>query len=390
MKITREFQLKLKARLNEPKNLIQVVVGPRQVGKTTGIKLILEEWSGFKIFESADGLESFNSDWLISHWQRAVQLGHGTLLVIDEIQKVSNWSEVVKKLYDQYLDYDLKIVLLGSASLKIQKGLQDSLVGRYELIKVPHWNAYEMQLGYQQTFESYLKFGGYPRAADFSEDPYRWQEYLRNSIIENVLTKDLIELTEIRNPALLKQIFFLCMALPAQEISFQKLVGQLQDRGAIATVKHYLEILESAYLIKLLYKFSSQELSTRTSSPKIIPLCPALINAVNDPNKVAIDSSWRGRIIESAIGSILSHLYPNIYYWRHGKLEVDYVIQDTNYLIAIEVKSGAMKGLKGLSAFCQKFNQAIPLILDFDKCKKLLMQDSYEELKRNPKLLLEL
>jgi uncharacterized protein len=391
MEIQRLFVRELLRRLDVPRlPTIQAVVGPRQVGKTTGIKQVLNTWKGHKIYESADGTDPLTSAWLHSVWQRAVYLGSGTLLVIDEIQKIPDWSESVKELYDTYRDKGLFIVILGSASFKIQKGLQDSLAGRYEVIKVPHWNFYEMRLACNFNFEQFLTFGGYPGAAFLIEDSYRWREYVKESIIENILTKDIISIAEIRNPALLRQVFYTAMEYPSQEVSFQKLVGQLQEKGAVATVKSYLEILQSAYLLKLLYKFSGSKISTRTSSPKLLPLTPALVSAVSGVVSLDNDTSWRGRVFETAVGGALVHIADEIYYWREGANEVDFVLKAQDLIIAVEVKSGRKKKTGGLAAFMKKFPKAIPLLLDWEKGVKLLGTEDYEELRRSPKLLLEL
>lgn len=393
MKIIRKFEEKLASRIKEDLKFMQVVVGPRQIGKTTALKNIAEFYkkNGREVvFASADNLGFNGEDWLYTKWQNAVELGSKTLLIIDEIQKIPNWSEVVKKLFEEHYQANLKIVLLGSASLQIQKGLKESLAGRYELIRATHWNFYEMNKAFNFNFTEYLMYGGYPGAAEFISDSLRWKNYVSDSIVENVLSKDLVNVSEIRNPALLRQLFFIVMSIPAQEISFQKLVGQLQDKGAVATIKHYLELLEGAYLIKLLYKYSGKELKMRTSSPKILPLDPALISTVNSADKITQDSSWRGRVFESVVGSILTQIADEIYYWREGKFEVDFVIRIKDKLIAVEVKSGALKRLDGLSKFKEKYPESILLVIDYEKGKSLLNVENYDDFRLNPELLLSL
>lgn len=380
----RNFVLSLEKRLKEKNLLMQVVIGPRQVGKTTGVKQILDSWKGKKLFISADGLEKFNQDWLYLNWQNALELGENALFVIDEIQKINNWSEIVKDLYDKNKDKNLKIILLCSASLKLQKGLTESLAGRYELLKVNHWRLSEGNL----NFKEFLQFGGYPASYQYINDEIRFKDYINNSIIENVLSKDLVQITEIRNPSLLRQIYYLINQYPAQEISFQKLVGQLQDKGALSTVKHYLEILESAFLIKLLYKYSENPISNRSSSPKIIPLANSLISSVTNKN-INQDSMFLGRVFEASIGSFLNQFSDEIYYWREGKQEVDFIAKINGKSFAIEVNSGQIKGLSSLKYFCDKFPDFTPIIIDYEKGKKLLNTNP-QEIRVNPKILLEL
>lgn len=390
MQITREFEDIIHTRLSYNARFIQAIIGPRQVGKTTGIKAVLKKLPAPQIYESADGLGAFGPDWLTAQWQRAAELGPGTILVIDEIHKVENWSEITKKLYDQYIDKNLTIVLLGSASFKILRGLQDSLAGRFELTEVPHWSFYEMNLAFKFSFEDYLKFGGYPAPAALISDELRWEEFIRNSIVENVLAKDLSDLVEIRSPALLRQVFLIAMGFPAQEISFQKMVGQLQDKGAVATVKHYLEILESARLLKLLYKYSKKASVYRSSSPKILPMAPALINSIASVKKVTDDIAWRGRVFESAIGAYLACLAEEIYYWRDGKYEVDFIVKLRGKIYAVEVKLGNINKLAGLKEFCNRFPEATPLIVDYEKGTKLLNCQPITDIKKNPDQLLKL
>ncbi len=384
MKLIRNFENTLTERLREKAPLIQAVVGPRQVGKTTGVTSIVDSWDGGKLMVSADTLQPLSTEWLALHFQRARDLGKGALFVIDEIQKVPNWSEALKKLYDESKKLALKIVILGSASFRLQRGLVDSLAGRYEIIPAPHWSFFEMKKCFDFTFEDFLAFGGYPGATPFINDYQRWRDYLLNSIIENVLSKDLSNLTDIRNPTLLRQLFFVAMGYPAQEISFQKLIGQLQDKGAVATVKHYLEILESAHLLKLVYKYGGGALSTRTSSPKILPLDPSLISATTNTRPEQINAAWRGRVFEDAVGTALRQIADELYYWRDRNLEVDYVLKIGKEIIAIEVKSGRPGKLSGLNAFKAKYPKAHLGIINWKQGRDILSQQSLEDLKTDP------
>lgn len=390
MKITREFESILAQRLKDKTSFMQAVIGPRQVGKTTGVQSVSAAWQGPIIFESADSLQPLSGEWLSLHFQRAAELGAGTLLVIDEVQKVPNWSEALKKLYDNHRAKNIKVVILGSASFRLQRGLADSLAGRYEIIAAPHWNFFEMQKAFNWSFDEYLNFGGYPGAADLKDDYQRWRNYILNSIVENVLSRDLSDLAEIRNPAMLRQLFFIAMEYPAQEVSFQKLVGQLQDKGAVATVKHYLEILESAHLLRLVYKYGDRALVTRSSSPKLLPMAPALMSAVANMSIDEAKPQWRGRVFEAAVGSILSGIADEIYYWRDGDLEVDYVLRFGKQIYGVEVKSGRPGKLSGLQAFKVRYPKTSVVLIDWEKGKRLMAAENLNQIRVNPKLLLEI
>lgn len=365
MKIIREFQSILTKRLAEDLNFIQVIIGPRQVGKTTGVKNIFQNYVGPKLFANADSPVPYNSDWLETQWKKAIELGKNTLLVIDEIQKVNGWAEICKFLFDQNREKkELKVILLGSASLSIQEGLSNSLTGRFELIKVPHWNLNESITAFSWNLETFLKYGGYPAASELIPDETRWQSFIRDSIIEPVLGRDISGLVRINKPALFRQTFKLVMQYPAQVVSYQKLLGQLQDRGNATTIKHYLELIEGAFLIKRLEKFSGSKLSSTSSSPKILPLAPALSNAFVDDLSKLTDPQWMGRIFESFIGTRLLNLPGTLYYWSEGNYEVDFVRVVDGEVTAYEVKSGLKYKTKSLEVFKKLYPKAKIEIID--------------------------
>jgi predicted AAA+ superfamily ATPase len=374
--ITRHFTRQLRRRLAEELNFLQIVIGPRQVGKTTGLNQIVENWSGPSLMVTADELAAPSREWLALQWHRAKQKGRGSLLVIDEVQKIPDWSQTIKYLFDQDRRA-LKVVLLGSASLSLRQGMQESLAGRYERIDAHHWNLAECRESLGWSLDEYLKFGGYPAAGELVGDLERWQNFIRNSIIEPILFKDILGLTSINKPALFRQTFELAMAYPAQEISLQKILGQLQGRGNVSTIKHYLELLEGAFLLKILYKYTGSQIRMRTSSPKIIPLNNALIHGFHNPLDIDVDYDWRGRVFEAAVGaSLAARSSGKLYYWRDGKFEVDFILELDNKLYAIEVKSGRRRHMNGLAAFVQRYPQSIPVIIDSDNISLLLLCSS--------------
>jgi predicted AAA+ superfamily ATPase len=364
----RDFVPILEGRLREELGFIQVVLGPRQVGKTTGLKMILENWEGEWHYCSADLPAPPDNQWIIENWKKARLLGAGTLLVIDEVQKVDRWSEVVKALFDEdRAQRTLKVVLLGSASLSLQAGLNESLLGRYELVRVHHWDPFECRKAFGWDLESYLKFGGYPAAAELVDDQQRWRDFMQDSVVEPIISKDILSLKQISNTALFRQSFELAMSYPAQELSYQKLLGQLQDRGNAATIKSYLSILEQAFVLRILEKYSSKKIKIKSSSPKLIPLAPALIHSFVPPSRIERESEWRGRVLEAAIISKAVTLPGELYYWRSGREEVDMVWAYEDCLLAIEVKSGGrIKISSGLEKFCKEFPGARSIVLDQD------------------------
>lgn len=289
-KIVRVFTQELVKRLKEPQPLIQVVIGPRQVGKTTGVQQVLQSGKREYLYVSADESLHVADNWLSEQWQKAMLLPAGSILAIDEIQKIPHWQDTLKLLWDNRNKNNLRVIILGSSSFEIQQGLKESLAGRYEVIKVYHWNAQESKL-MSLTFEQHLVQGGYPGSYRLLSSPQRWQKYIQESILENVLHKDILRLRPLAKPALFRQFIEIVRAYPCQEISYHKLLGQLQDKGNIDLIKNYLFLLECAFLYRALEKYSKKEYLKKGSSPKIVPLCPALCTGLGDLQ------TWKNRRI---------------------------------------------------------------------------------------------
>ncbi|MEW6292605.1 MAG: ATP-binding protein [Pseudomonadota bacterium] len=357
----RPFVARLQARLSESAPLIQVLVGPRQVGKTTGMRQLLARWQGALHYANADDLLTADRSWLLAQWQAAARLGEGALLVIDEIQKAPNWSETIKSLWDA-APHRLRVVLLGSSSLQLHHGLSESLAGRFELTRIYHWTFAELREAFGYDLDRYLQFGGYPGAVVFEADYDRWYAYLKDAIVEAVIGKDILQNRKVANPALFRQAFEILCRYPAQEISYTKLLGQLQDKGNTDLIKYYLELYGGAFLVYSLAKYSAKAWLTRTSSPKILPACPALHTMTAGPGALA-DPEQRGRVFELAVGAELLQLPGELFYWREKNAEVDFVYRHQGKLYAIEVKSGRKKSAKGLEAFMKHFPDAKPVIV---------------------------
>ncbi|MBS3934740.1 MAG: ATP-binding protein [Sulfuritalea sp.] len=357
----RPFVARLQARLTEPAPLIQVLVGPRQVGKTTGVRRLLARWRGALHYANADDLLTADRTWLLAQWQAAARLGEGALLVIDEIQKAPNWSETIKSLWDA-APRRLRVVLLGSSSLQLHHGLSESLAGRFELTRIYHWTFAELREAFGYDLERHLRYGGYPGAVGFEADYDRWYAYLKDAIVEAVIGKDILQNRKVANPALFRQAFEILCRYPAQEISYTKLLGQLQDKGNTDLVKYYLELYTGAFLIFSLGKYSAKGWLTRTSSPKILPGCPALYTMTAGPRALD-DPEQRGRVFELAVGAELLQLPGELFYWRERNAEVDFVCRYQGRLYAIEVKSGRKKSARGLEAFMEHFPGAQPVVV---------------------------
>lgn len=357
----RPFVAQLEKRLLAGQPLIQVLVGPRQVGKTTGIRQLLARSPFNTHYANADDLLVTDRTWLLEQWQKARLLGDGSLLVIDEIQKIPNWPETLKSLWDT-ASVRLRVVLLGSSSLQIQTGLTESLAGRFELTRIYHWTFSELKRAFGYDLERYLVYGGYPGSVPYENDFERWYAYLKDSIVESVIGKDILLNRKVNNPALFRRAFEILCRYPAQEISYTKLLGQLQDKGNTDLIKYYIELYAGAFLVRPLEKYSAKGRLTRASSPKILISCPALYTMM-EGTSVLDNPEKRGRLFELAVGARLLQLPGELYYWRENNLEVDFIYRNQKTLYAIEVKSGRRKSSKGMAAFQSQFPGARPVIL---------------------------
>jgi predicted AAA+ superfamily ATPase len=286
------------------------------------------------------------------------------VLIVDEIQKISSWSEQIKRLWDEdsASRLPLKIVVLGSAPLLIQKGLTESLTGRFEVVRLTHWSFSEMKAAFGWNLDQYVFFGGYPGAAGLIQDEGRWKRYILDSMIETTLSRDLLQLNRIDKPALLRQLFTLGCSYSGQILSYTKLVGQLQDAGNTTTLAHYLELLGAAGMLTGLHKYAGQKVRQRGSSPKFMTLNNAFISAQSELGleQAKEDPAYWGRLVESAVGAHLVNEARSsgyeIYYWREGEKEVDYVVKKGRSIAALEVKSGRDSGSRsGMEAFTKSF-----------------------------------
>lgn len=368
----------LASRLVEDAARIQVVGGPRQVGKTTVVRQVLSEIEMPSHYASADDPALRDSAWLEAQWEEGRRLARArkgaATLAIDEIQKVNGWAETVKRLWDEDrgTEMPLRVVLLGSAALLVQRGLSESLTGRFELIPAPHWSFGEMRDAFGLSLDEFVYFGGYPGAATLIEDESRWVSFVLDSIVETTLSRDLLLLTRVDKPALLRSLFRLVCDYSGQVVSYQKLTGQLQDAGNTTTLAHYLDLLHAAGLAAGLEKYSSGKVRQRRSTPKLLALDTGLISATSGRTfeEAREDRQYWGRLVETAVGAhLLAGRDPReeILYWRNRGKEVDFVVERGTALTAIEVKSGRSRDdIPGLAAFDSAHGPARKLLIGGD------------------------
>lgn len=364
----------LEQRLTAPRQFIQIVLGPRQVGKTTLVRQALTECGIPHVAVSADDLDVTGRSWLDHHWNRARNEAYSSgvaVISIDEIQKIPDWSVTVKRLWDEDTanGANVHVVLTGSSTTLIRKGMSESLAGRFEVLRATHWTFPEMRDAFGCSLEDFLVVGGYPGPMLLRQQPERWLAYMRESIVESTLALDVLTLERVDKPALLRNLFILGTSLSAQIVSLQKLLGQLQDSGNAATIAQYLSLLADAGLLCGLEKYTATTLRSRASSPKLQCAAPALLSAIMgiSPSSPSVDPAMRGQIVESTVGSHLWSITTGrpakVMYWREGTYEVDFVLALPRKTVLVEVKSGGLRGaFRGAEQFRTAHGNA-PLIV---------------------------
>ncbi len=370
------------ARLREPRRFLQVVAGPRQVGKTTMVAqalACLPDLPAHSASADSPGLQPLS--WVAAQWEqgRTLAARHGTaVLVLDEVQKIPRWTDEVKRLWDEdtRARRDLRVVVLGPAPLLIERGLTESLAGRFEVTRLAHWSFAEMRDAFGFTLEQYVFFGGYPGAAPLAGDERRWADYVRDALVETTIGKDVLLMAPVHKPALLRRVFDLACRYSVQVLSHTKMLGTLQDAGNTTTLAHYLDLLAGAGLVGGLQKEAGRAVRQRASSPKLQVFDTAFMGALAVHEgygfaRVRADPALWGRLVESAVGARLlawlpagAHGSGTLRYWREGARRVDFVVRRGDETWALEVKGGrARDGLSGLDAFAAAFPGVRPLVV---------------------------
>lgn len=366
---------------DEPRRFMQIVLGPRQVGKTTAVTQALRGVGLSVVSGTADtpGLQS--SQWLAEKWLEARGLharsGAPVVLFLDEIQKVADWAGWVKRFWDEdtLAGRDVRVVMTGSSPLLMQRGLSESLTGRFEVVRATHWVWPECRDAFGWDLETFIYYGGYPGSASLVDDPGRWREYIMGSIVETTVSRDILLMTRVDKPALLRQVFALACEYAGRELTYEKMLGQLQDAGNTTTIAHYLDLLHGSGLVTGLQKYSVEAVRRRRSSPKFVVHNTALMSAAESRtlDQARADTAWWGRLVEAAVGAHLTAIvagdpFARLHYWRDRvggtDFEVDYVLVTPGGVTGLEVKSGAGGGpLAGLAAFARAHAGAGALVV---------------------------
>lgn len=361
----------LRANLARPVHVLQILTGPRQVGKTTAIHQFLDAWPDPTSYATADQLTPPDARWLAEAWRQARKLkGKRPVLVVDEVQKVPRWSEAAKMLHDEDVraKEPLRVVLLGSSALLLQRGMQESLAGRFQLTHCPHWSFSECRQAFGWGLDQFLFYGGYPGAVPFIDDFGAWKGYVQDSLLETVMGRDIPAVHRIDHPALFRQTLALACRHPAEVVSLQKLLGQLQDGGSINTLANYLELIAGAFLVEPVRKYSPRALRVRASSPKLIARNNAIVTALRGVPfaETLRDRPFYGRLVENAVGAAFVNGGDSVFYWSERDNEVDFIVSRGKELLAVEVTAGGGHPTPGLRIFQNRHPEARPVLIGGD------------------------
>lgn len=353
---------------------IHIMTGPRQVGKTTCAQQVAEKWPGEVIWCVADTPVAPEPTWIQTQWETAISQRKSRkklLLIFDEVQKVPGWSESIKFLWDREKRQKngISVLLLGSSALLMQQGMTESLAGRFILYRCPHWTYAEMKAAFKYSLNDWIFYGGYPGTARLKKNFESWSQYINDSLVETVLSKDVIHMASVNKPMLLRHLFAFACGYPAQIFSYNKMLGQLQDAGNTTTLAHYVKLMESCFLISGLEQYKLRKANAKSSSPKLVLWNNALISSqYGKPlSQCLADKSWWGRLVENAVGAHiinqLPHLQYQLYYWREADREIDFVLKTPRNLWALEVKTGPEGHPQGFAPFMKLHPHARPLII---------------------------
>jgi hypothetical protein len=363
-------------RLKEPApGRIQLLTGPRQVGKTTLLSQLQKTWGYRALYCTADAPEAALSGWWESQWQDAYRRARQetAVILIDEIQYLPNWSRLLKSQIDQvYREHiSLHVVVTGSSSLKLGAGARETMAGRFEHLLLTHWPARDLArvfgLTEEEAVAAVVRFGSFPGAIPYRDDLIRWRTYVRDSIVDPAIGRDLFQLELVRKPALLRQVFAICAGHPAEVLSLNKIAGELNEAGAIQTIAHYLELLNEAYLVTAVRRYAKNEIRKRAAPAKIVPLSNAFLAAripEEPPTKESDPARW-GRWVENACLAHAVNCQQSVCYWREEPYEVDGIIEGAWGRWAVEIKTGSytLRDLQGLLEFTRRNPEFRPLLI---------------------------
>ncbi len=365
----------LAKRLGEPApGRIQLLAGPRQVGKTTLLLGLAGEAGKQAVYAAADAPEAALPGFWERLWSKAedVAASQGRAVVLlDEAHLLHDWAARLKGVWDRFRRerIPIHVVATGSSALHVAAGSRESLAGRFERVTLSHWSASSLAQAFglapEEAAGVVVRMGSYPGAFGLRRDRARWSAYVRDAILEPAMGRDILALAAIRRPALLRQVFGIAASSPAQIVSLQKIQGQLQERGALETIAHYLGLLEEAFLVAALPKFATSAERRRAAPPKLVTLSNALV-AVVDPGGIADARSDPARFGAWVENACLAHAWnagQRISYWREEPLEVDGVLEGSWGAWAIEVKTGKLQlaDLNGLLEFVRRHPRFRPL-----------------------------
>ena len=358
--IQRQLQDVIESRMFAGKAII--LIGARQVGKSTLFKMILEKHDEPTLSLNCDEPEVIQMLSQINSAELKLLIGHHRIVVIDEAQRVENIGMVLKRITDNFSD--VQLLVTGSSSFDLQNKLNEPLTGRkfeYHLFPVSTGELLKSQglLGVKQTLENRLIYGSYPDVINHAADA---KELLYN-LANSYLYKDLLNLESVRRPALLGKLLTALALQVTSEVSYNELAQTVGTDNK--TVEKYIDLLEKCYIIFKLSGFSRNLRTELKKAKKFYFYDNGIRNAILQnfaPLSLRQDvgALWENFFISERLkANQYAGRYVNSYFWRtNQQQEIDYIEDEDGQLSAFEMKWNPNKGKTSLPA---SFLNAYPI-----------------------------
>ncbi len=351
------------------------LTGLRRTGKTTIMFKIVSDYInkyGNKnvLYFSFDDFREEKLIDIINLYARVLNkdINRGDYLILfDEVQKVKNWEEQLKRIYDNYPN--IKFIISGSESLFIRKKTRESLAGRmfefhvktlsfkeylsFKNKKFDNFALYKEEI--LREFNQFLLSSGFPEIINENEEVIA--KYIKDNVIDKIIYKDMAQILSIKEPAIIEQIFRIVLSDPGAIMNMENLSKEIGLSRQ--TISLYLNYLEKSFLIKKLYTYSRNPRKTQTRMKKYYPVLflPELIKK----------AEMFGRLFENFVVLELDAEF----FWRDTyKNEVDIVKIEENKVLPIEVKSGKIE-YDSLKLFMKKFKVNKGIILTYQAKDKV-------------------
>lgn len=370
MKFERTHVQALLSRLSLPSPAVQAVVGPRQVGKSTLIRQVLEKLEAPTVFLSCKSVQYRQTGWIHKEWEIARLLAkhHGhCVIAVDDAQRLPGWAPLLCQLHKEDLEQqrDIRIVITGSSELELLQQLKDKFPQSHEVIRAGYWTYPEMRCAFNWGIEQYLFYGGLPRSGDEPSDDETWLNWIRELMFDNLLKEDVKAVAPAQNHEAIFDYFKVSSVHSGNIMSYAQLAQKLPFTVKPTTLANYQKVLSRAGISNGLARIQDGGEISRSGSPKLQLSSNAWLTGMMNSRFDKLRSQgviWK-QVFKSAVGAhLLNFAQENAYsvhYWFDRQHRVDFVLKKNDALVPIVVMPGDVKqGTDAIQAFAK--NNAMP------------------------------